>query len=183
MRKNMRWARSGWPDRSTGCGLEMGCSSPSWVGPDRWRSQGRPAYRSWTTARDLAKSRSTQGEATELLLVTEEQRRQQQVYGDGRRERLPGTWDLGATRRGGRLRTRQEARARARPRLREAERRRRTWRELLAIGSARSGRNGLNGARGGGAWRGSMATRRGAVNTLEAGDGSRSTGTNPHRSM
>ena len=32
-----------------------------------------------------------------ILLVTEEQRQQQQVRGDGRWERLPATWDLGAT--------------------------------------------------------------------------------------
>ena len=31
--KNMRWAESSWSDRSTGCGLEVGCSSPSWARP------------------------------------------------------------------------------------------------------------------------------------------------------
>ena len=48
--------------------------------------------------------------------------------GNGCRRR--GTW--ARCWRGGRLWTWQEGRARARPRLREAERRRRTWRELLA---------------------------------------------------
>ena len=68
---------------------------PAGPGPRRW--EGEAGKGALGLELDLAKTRSTRGEASELLLVTEEQRRQQQVYGDGRRERLPGTWDLGAT--------------------------------------------------------------------------------------